>query len=56
MEIEKILTALGNTGWFASIYWLSKCMKTLLCGLCVMLVLLMVRGILHKKRDRKSVV
>ena len=49
MEIEKILTALGNTGWFASIYWLSKCMKTLLCGICVMLVLLMVRGILHKK-------
>ena len=49
MEIEKILTALGNTGWFASIYWLEKCMKTLLCGLCMMLALLLLRKALQKK-------
>ncbi len=49
MELDKILVALGNTGWFACIYWLEKCMKTLLCGICVMLLLLFVHRVLQKK-------
>lgn len=49
MVIENILTAAGNTVRFASVYWFSKCMKTLLCGLCVMMVLLLVHRILKKK-------
>lgn len=49
MVIEKFLTAVGNTVWFASIYWFSKCIKTLLCAFCMMAVLLLVHRFLKKK-------
>lgn len=44
-----IVTMLKSTANFTSIYCFSKCMKTLLCGFCLMLVLLLIRRALRKK-------
>lgn len=44
-----IVTMLKSIAKFTSIYCFSKCMKTLLCGFCFMLVLLLIRRALRRK-------
>ncbi|MBD5470547.1 MAG: M56 family metallopeptidase [Lachnospiraceae bacterium] len=46
---DDILKMIKSIADFASIYCFSKCMKTLLCGLCLIPVLLVVHRILRKK-------
>lgn len=50
--INNILTALREMVNFASIYCFSKCMKTLLCGVCLIPVILLV----HKLVRRRSAI
>lgn len=40
---------LGKIVEFTSVYWFSKCMKTLFCGVCLIPVLLLVHRALRKK-------
>lgn len=47
--VNNILTALIEMARFASIYCFSKCMKTLLCGLCLIPLILLIHRALRKK-------
>ncbi|MDE7206647.1 MAG: hypothetical protein K2N90_05740, partial [Lachnospiraceae bacterium] len=44
-----IVTMLKGIVEFASVYCFSKCMKTLLCGLCLMPVVMLIRRALRRK-------
>lgn len=47
--MNNILTAFKSMAMFASIYCFSKCVKTLLCGLCLIPVILLLHRALIKK-------
>lgn len=46
---NNILKAFREMARFASIYCFSKCMKTLLCGLCLIPVILLIHKVLRRK-------
>lgn len=46
---EHILNLVKGIAEFTSVYWFSKCMKTLLCGLCLIPIILLARKVLRKK-------
>lgn len=47
---DNIITMLKGIAKFTSVYCFSKCMKTLLCGLCLMPILLLIHRAIRKKR------